>query len=65
MKEELESHLRRLMPCTERLSAGNESNGMLRSATAADVMIEPSDLRAYAGLKALTDALEVEDAIEY
>ena len=63
-KEAIESHLRRVMSRTERLAAGGKSNGMVR-VSFPPVSVQAADLHAYTAIRALVDALEVDDPIEY
>lgn len=64
-KEEIESHLRRVMSRTERISVAGDANGMVRVSLPADVSVQAEDLRAYMAMRSLVDALEVDDPIEY
>lgn len=64
-KQEIESHLRRVMSRTERLVAACESNGMVRVSVSQDVAVQSADLNAYISIRALADALEGDDPIEY
>jgi hypothetical protein len=64
-KSAIEAHLRRVMSRTERLSAGQAANGMLRVLVQEDLPVKAPDLRAYVAVRKLCDSMEVGDAIEY
>jgi hypothetical protein len=65
LKSRIEGHLRRIMSRTERLSAGLAANGMLKAVVKDDLAPSASDLRTYPSMRALSDELEVDDAIDY
>lgn len=65
LKTGIETHLRRVMSRTERLASAARHNGMLQTVPANGVSVEPGDLKRYVSMRALTDELEVGDAIEY
>ena len=65
LKGRIEDHLRRVMSRTERLTSSFRHNGMLRTVMPGDVTVTADDLSRYVGIRHLTDALEVGDAIEY
>lgn len=64
-KTDIEHHLTRVMSRTERLSAGEAANGMLRSVIGSDLPVEAKDLKSYVAIRRLADELEVGDVIEY
>jgi hypothetical protein len=53
------------MSRTERLAVAGAANGMLRASRAENVSVDMQDITAYAALRGLADALEVDDALEY
>lgn len=65
LKHRIEAHLRRIMSRTERLTSSAKDNGMLTTVVTSDLRIAPEDLRSYVQMKAVTDELEIGDAIEY
>ena len=65
IKRDIEQHLRRVMSRTERLGSAEQHNGMLRTVLAGNLRVDQQDLTHYVRARALTDALDVGDAIEY
>jgi hypothetical protein len=65
LKHGIQAHLRRIMSRTERLTSSAKDNGMLTTIVTSDLRVAPEDLGGYVQMKAVTDGLEIGDAIEY
>jgi hypothetical protein len=66
IKNTIEQHLRRVISRTERINGNTSaSSNMLRVPHAQTMNVTAADLSAYAAIRGLADALEVDDTLEY
>ena len=65
IKEELERVLKRVMARTERLTASEDRDGMLKPAVQAPVFIQENDVRAYVQMQGIANLLDRGSVIEY
>lgn len=64
LKQEIETRLRRVMSRTERLASSGGDNGMLQSIRT-ELEVSPADLQSYVASRRISDAVDVDDPIEY
>lgn len=64
LKQEIEARLRRVMSRTERLASDGGDNGMLQSIRT-DLELSHADVESYVASRKISDAVEVDDPIEY
>ena len=65
LKNEIESHLKKVMIRTERLSVTPNRDGMLKEKTCDSVKLEPRDLKSYISLQKIARTLEADNTAEY
>lgn len=65
IKDAIQLDLRQVMSRTERLAVAGEHNGMLRSVLGPDLAVTGDDITGYVCTRRLSDAIEVDDPIEY
>ncbi|MDQ2641942.1 MAG: DEAD/DEAH box helicase [Pseudomonadota bacterium] len=65
LKQHIESNLRCIMSRTERLAAKGIHNGMLSQHVRKDLQVGTEDLRQYANFRAISEAVAVDEPLEY
>jgi len=65
LKSEIESHLKKVMIRTERLSVTPNRDGMLKESACAAAKLEPKDIKAYISLQKIARTIEADNTAEY